>query len=112
MPLFENGEFKLMLSDWLTILHTHLQSCFHVFLMICKRGVGCLPFNFCWLELRMCLIFIAWDIQDSLDVLGLGFSATVQRFIGICLLPFWTKTVFNFPFNVYGDFLIKLNSSW
>ena len=34
--------------------------------------------------------FFAWDIQDSLGVFGLSFSATVQRFAGIRLLPFWT----------------------
>ena len=32
-----------MLSDWLTVLYTHVQSRFHVFPMICKRGVGYLP---------------------------------------------------------------------
>ena len=46
-----------MLSDWLTALHTHVQSRFHVFLMICKRGVGYLPFNLCTHELWMCLTF-------------------------------------------------------
>ena len=57
IPLFEIGEFKLMLSNWLIFLHTHVQSRFHVFLMICKRGVGYLPFSLCAQELRMCLTF-------------------------------------------------------
>ena len=51
--VFGIGEFKLMLCDWLTVLYAHVQSRFHIFLMICKRGVGHLPFNFCCLEFRM-----------------------------------------------------------
>ena len=50
--------------------------------------------------------FSAWDIQDSLDVFGLGFSATVQRFVVYvyCLFGLQpSKTVFSFPFYVYED---------
>ena len=46
-----------MLSDRLIVLHTYVQSRFHAFLMICKRGVGFLPLSFCCLELRMCQTF-------------------------------------------------------
>ena len=46
-----------MLSDWLTVFHTHVQSRFHVFLMICKRSVGYLSSNFCCLELWICQTF-------------------------------------------------------
>ena len=37
---FEIGEFKLMLSDWPTVLRIHVQSRFHVFLMICKKALA------------------------------------------------------------------------
>ena len=65
---FEIGEFKLMLSDWLTVLHTHVKSRFHVFLMICKRDVGYLPFNCCGLELRMCLTFPTLPLYGSIEL--------------------------------------------
>ena len=46
--VFKIGEFKLVLSDWLKVLYTHVQSRFYVFLMICKRSVGYLPFSQCY----------------------------------------------------------------
>ena len=66
--LFPIGEFKSMLSDWLTVLHTHVQSRFHVFLMICKMGVGNLPFNFFARELRMCLAFPTLPLRGSIKL--------------------------------------------
>ena len=66
--LFSIGEFKMSFSDWLTVLHTHVQSRFHVFLIICKRGVGYLPFNLCAHELRMCLIFPTLPLRGSIKL--------------------------------------------
>ena len=43
-----------MLFDWLTVLHIHVQSRFHVFLMICKKGCWLLAIQFCAHELQIC----------------------------------------------------------
>ena len=89
MPLFGIGELKLMLSDWLTVLHAHMQSRFHVFLMICKRGVGYLPFNFCCLELRMCQTFPTLPLPGSIEL----------RPCDKCFGPEWIAGMAPFPFT-------------
>ena len=63
---FRIDEFKLMLSDWLTVLHAHIQSRFHVFLMICKRGVGFLPFNLACTKLWICQAFPTLPLRGDL----------------------------------------------
>ena len=55
-PLFD-WRIQIDASDWLTVLHTHVQSRFHVFLMICKKGCRLLAIQFCAHELRMSLTF-------------------------------------------------------
>ena len=86
---FEIGEFKLTLSNWLTVLHTHMQFHFHVFLMICKRGVGYLPFNFCCLELRMCQTFPILPLRGSIEL------RPCER----CFAPEWIAGMDSFPIH-------------
>ena len=66
--IFGIEELKLMLSDWLKVLCTHVQSRFHMFEDLQKESAGYLPFNFCCLKLWMCPTFPTLPLHRSIEL--------------------------------------------
>ena len=97
--IFGIGELKLMLSDWLNFLRAHVQSPFHIFLTICRRNAGYLPFNFCCLKLQMCQTFPTLPLCGSIEF------RPCDRCFGPEWIPFPFTDLLNL--NILRQFLVQ-----
>ena len=79
-----------------------MQSRFRVFLMICKSGVGYLPFNFCCLKLRMCLTFPTLPLRRSIELRPCDRCFGPEWIAGMDSFPIHRLTLFKYSQAVLG----------